>query len=247
MLAPVTSIPGMVVPSTIQVNIGLKSVNSMYMCFHYMDYKTRPDLRKHDKVSHNIKSLQMKIGTDYYPSQPVTVKSGGTVGEHTPFIMELFKAAGKLHATESDIGISPPSYCIDDTHSQLAGYEDVEPAAGNTVGVPIADPTGKRSAVLRECVFSTYLYNAGRAVSTVLNPCKQMYPSNLEISQMTTGELQTRLTTGRHAQGVGLGQGQFTPFLTADNVPNSTTNRAGFNVTQAIPDSQHVYAATAAY
>jgi len=161
----------------------------------------------------------MKIGTDYYPSQPITVTQGGTVGKHTPFIMETFKAAGKMHATDADIGISPPSFCIDDTFSHIAGWEDIAPIGATNQLQKMADPKGKRSALLRECVFSTYIYDAGTRpnLNNVLNPQQRAYPLvNTNIKHMTTSALEERLRTNRATQGVGEGQGQFVPFVTAE-------------------------------
>ena len=112
-LGPLQSIANGAVPPTVQVNLGFESLKSILAVFMPNDYTMNAACRKHYRLSMGITSLQLKIGTDYYPQLAIKGNGGTNMGvaNNYEYIKYLFRAFGKLvHTTSSTI--NPHNFAV---------------------------------------------------------------------------------------------------------------------------------------
>lgn len=107
------------VQGTFQVNLSFESMKALIFCFISEDYRTYNFCRKQYRLSRNITFLQFKIGVDYYPSQPIEGHAGNPTlnsssGVNSEFIINLFKAFGKLHDVLGDCLINPENFAVNE-------------------------------------------------------------------------------------------------------------------------------------
>lgn len=81
----------------------------------------KPFYRKHFRLSHNIKSVQVKVGPDWIPPYPIEGCSGNiglnddptsVDGDNTDFIVELQKTLRKLFDCKSAVTIDKLAFAI---------------------------------------------------------------------------------------------------------------------------------------
>lgn len=104
---------------TFQVNLGFESLKALVFCFVSGDYRTYSFCRKQYRLSKNITWMQVRIGVDYFPSQPIEGHAGCSFGVtskggNNEFLINLYKAFGKLHDTVSDNFISIYNFAVNE-------------------------------------------------------------------------------------------------------------------------------------
>lgn len=117
------------VPPTCQINLGFNSLRSLLFCFNSNDYTSYPFCRKFYRNSMCLTSLQLKIGTEYLPPQPITGNSGNSQplsgasnvkvtnrNSNADFILNTYKALGKLWDTSRDNMINPRNFAVNDRY-----------------------------------------------------------------------------------------------------------------------------------
>ncbi len=129
-LGPKTKYPGGTsLNSTIQINNGFNSLNLLAFYFQPADYQLYSHVRKHKRISNNLTSMQLRIGTDYVPSLPVTGHAGnlrpptfGTnKGNYVEFYVHTMKAFGKWLKMGTGSIINPTNYTLNTTGYQVDG------------------------------------------------------------------------------------------------------------------------------
>lgn len=115
-LAPIQQL-GQTIGSYANINVMFKSINSVHFVYLYGGYENQSHQRKLNFASHNLKSLQLRNGTDLYPSEPIRGQSGTSFGAqdgtYHQFMVEMYKSWNKLHDPTTDSAITPPSFMID--------------------------------------------------------------------------------------------------------------------------------------
>ena len=104
---------------TFQVNLGFESLKTLMFCFLSSDYRAYSFCRKQYRLSRNINWLQIRIGVDYYPSQAIEGNSGDahgitSNGGNNEFLINLFKAFGKLHDIMGDHFVSVYNFAVNE-------------------------------------------------------------------------------------------------------------------------------------
>lgn len=62
--------------SSIQVNNGFNSLKMVAIAFQPADFELYPWCRKQKRISNNLSTLQIRVGTQYIPSQPISGNTG---------------------------------------------------------------------------------------------------------------------------------------------------------------------------
>lgn len=108
-------------PPTIQINLGFDSLRSIYMVILAGDYLRNSMYRKHYRLSGNITSFQLKIGTDYYPSLPIKGHAGCNYGSNNnyEFYIHMLKSFGKL-TTGEELAVNPHNFAINWRETYMA-------------------------------------------------------------------------------------------------------------------------------
>lgn len=104
---------------TFQVNLGFESLKTIMFCFLSSDYRQYTFCRKQYRLSRNITWMQVRIGVDFYPSQPIEGNAGDSFGltnsgGNNEYLINLFKAFGKLHDTLGDHFISIYNFAVNE-------------------------------------------------------------------------------------------------------------------------------------
>lgn len=112
-MGPLYPISNGQVPPTLQVNLGFESLRDILFCFLPNDYTANSGCRKQYRLSMNITSLQIKVGTEYYPQLAIQGNGGNNLGTvvNNEFIKHLMKSFGK-HIGYSPSGINPHNFAI---------------------------------------------------------------------------------------------------------------------------------------
>lgn len=112
-LGPLQSIAQGAVPPTIQFNLGFESLRNIFFCFIPNDYTANSSFRKQYRLSMGITSVQVKIGTDYYPQLAIKGNGGNNYGalNNYQYVRYLFKAFGKHLKPEGTV-INPHNFAV---------------------------------------------------------------------------------------------------------------------------------------
>lgn len=104
---------GSQVPSTVQINVGFESLRALMFCFIARDYERNTAARKHYRLSQNITSMWIKVGTEYYPNFQIEGNGGTNAGQTSNyfFYYHLIKAFGK-HVGTGSWAINPHNFAI---------------------------------------------------------------------------------------------------------------------------------------
>lgn len=85
------------IPTNMYINLGFTSLRNLFVMFTPNDYLQNAAFRKHYRLSMAITSIQLLMGTDYYPQQPITGNGGTNYGtiNNNEFIKNFWKCWGK--------------------------------------------------------------------------------------------------------------------------------------------------------
>jgi hypothetical protein len=86
--------------STIQVNNGFDSLNLLAFYFQPADYELYTFCRKHKRISNNLTSMQLRIGSDYIPSIPITGNAGNLRPSDSSSSSSLVSSYGRTNYVE---------------------------------------------------------------------------------------------------------------------------------------------------
>jgi hypothetical protein len=108
-LGPIYNIYANQIPGSIQINLGFESLKSILFCFLSADYQQYSNLRKQFRLSHNIATMQLKVGTNFSPLQPIIGNAGTVLGpnNNSEFYINLMKAFSRLQSMK-EIGFHIP-------------------------------------------------------------------------------------------------------------------------------------------
>jgi len=112
---------------TYPINMSFKSLRSIIWCFIPTTYRNYPYVREQRRKALNLQSAQVRIGGDTFPTFPIG-NLGGTTDSSSPdtnadFLVNTFKAFGRLHDTVNDSLVNSHSFCAGNTMT-LADYND---------------------------------------------------------------------------------------------------------------------------
>ena len=102
-------------PSEIKINQGFESLKSFLLIFNATDYRYSTAARKHYRLSQNITSFQIQIGTTMFPQNaPISGNAGCNTGSlnNTQFIYNLYRVFG-LHIAPHPTLINTVNYAVD--------------------------------------------------------------------------------------------------------------------------------------
>lgn len=198
------------VPPTCQINLGFNSLKSILFCFNDNSYTAYPWVRKFYRNSMCLTSLQMKVGTEYIPPQPITGNSGNSItlsgaadvkvtnrNSNADFILNLYKSIGKLWDPDRDNVINPRNFAINDRYWDPS---DVRPLFSNyastyatrlndNVNTTLAYPHFHENRIVGKAVFGLDLegiYSPNKQYTSGLNTIENR-PFDLIFGQDTGG------------------------------------------------------------
>jgi len=103
---------------TYPINMSFKSLRTMLWSFIPTDYRSKSYIREIRRKALDLKSAQVRIGGDLYPTFPVGNLSGGSSGNprsNADFIVNTYKAMGRLHDTVNDSLVNSYTFCTGNT------------------------------------------------------------------------------------------------------------------------------------
>lgn len=83
--------------STIQINNGFDSLNLLAFYFQPGDYENYTFCRKHKRISNNLTSMQLRIGSEYIPSIPITGHAGNLRPDSSALATSLISSYGRTN------------------------------------------------------------------------------------------------------------------------------------------------------
>lgn len=86
--------------STIQINNGFDSLNLLAFYFQPADYELYSFCRKHKRISNNLTSMQLRIGSEYIPSIPITGHAGNLRPTDSSSSTSLVSSYGRTNYVE---------------------------------------------------------------------------------------------------------------------------------------------------
>ena len=97
-----------------QINSHAKSINSIHWVYLYEDYRTNVRRKKLYFSSHGLTDFYVRNGTEMIPSLPLKGNAYGVSSfEHAQFLVEMYKAWGKMHDPATDSAINYFNYTLD--------------------------------------------------------------------------------------------------------------------------------------
>lgn len=144
MLGPVYSLAAGAVPSgTYQLNLGFESLKCLCITFLLTDYLTKPFLRKLNRVSAGVTSLQFRIGNELFPSLPIKGHSG-TAGGHpsnyafqnnNEYLINLYKSFDKWLNVDEDCSINNNNFALNGRYYNTQAAFPMSSFTGANAGV----------------------------------------------------------------------------------------------------------------
>lgn len=116
--APDTTHNNNTVIETIPINVHFKSINSVHFVFLYGQYRSLITARKLHFVSHNIRSMQLRNGTDMIPNEPIIFDDNSkfsvptynqkrtlSSGRQNKMFIENMKSWNRMHDPTTDAAL----------------------------------------------------------------------------------------------------------------------------------------------
>ena len=194
-LGPLYNIPSTSgVLGTWQVNMGFESLKTIFMIFLSNDYLTYPFCRKLFKLSRNITSIQVKIGLEYFPDQPLEGHGGNPYAlakneeNNWIYLYELHKLFGTLNDTLSGTIMNRHNFAVNERPYNVTlttPYLVSGSAAENNVDTAAGFPLIHENRVVGRSVYVLNLaYNSD---STMLNGVNTIQNRPFDISLKADG------------------------------------------------------------
>lgn len=108
------------VTNTWHINNGILSLRNILFFFLDNAYQKYSFLRKHVRLSQNLVSMQLKVGTDYIPQTPIIGHAGNLAKNNiikadcTAFFTELVRAYGYLFNPSHKMFITPQQFVLNE-------------------------------------------------------------------------------------------------------------------------------------
>ena len=98
---------------TYPINMSFKSLRSIIWCFMPINYRSKPYVRELRRKALNCTSAQCRIGGDLYPTFPIGNGAGssGSNLTNSDFVVNTYKAFGRLHDTVNDSLVTSHTFC----------------------------------------------------------------------------------------------------------------------------------------
>ena len=131
-MGPIYTIQNNNIPKTLQINLGFDSLRAIYLVFLANDYLNNTMFRKHYRLSANLSSLQLKIGTEYYPGQALRGNGGSNFGpeNNAEFFYAMLRSMGKQNNVD-DMGVNIHNSAINWRES-LVAYKEARTKIAST-------------------------------------------------------------------------------------------------------------------
>lgn len=133
--------------NTIQINNGFNSLIMIAFYFQPADYEIYNHCRKHKRISQNLTSIQLRLGSEYFPSLPI-VGHGGNLrpdytssivkGSYLEFYTHTMKAFGKYFGNNETTLLNPTNFtlnCVGYNPAQNIGV--MTGPKDNVMGMPL--------------------------------------------------------------------------------------------------------------
>lgn len=113
------------IPNTIELSTGFGSLKAVYLAFRDKASDQLPYARRNYRLSHNLTSLQMRIGAEYYPPQPITGAAGTSYSypNNNEFYHQLLRTFKKLPISDS-FAINPHNFAVNFRQITSGKYPD---------------------------------------------------------------------------------------------------------------------------
>lgn len=124
------------------IQMGFESLKNFVVLFLNNTYQNKSYVRKLNRYTGSITSLQLRLGLDLYPSLPLSGQSGtpfyytsdDKFKSNDQFLTSLYKAFGKYNNSESNCSITPINFAINEDQWD---YNDLNPAWTTSTSLPM--------------------------------------------------------------------------------------------------------------
>jgi len=135
-----------VVPASVSLNVGFESLKSLIFGFYSNDYQNYSFCRKLYRLSHNITSMQLRVGTQFIPSQPIKGHGGNVVPslnntnsltavlDNSEYLLHLNRAFGKFLDMRSTPYVGTTNFAINDRLYKIDASERTWPRYIESLG-----------------------------------------------------------------------------------------------------------------
>lgn len=146
---------------TTPINLAFASLRNIFFFYYPNDYLASTAARKHYRLSMAITSMQVRIGTDFYPQLPIQGNGGTNLGNvnNYEFIRFLYACFGK-HCSPRDCAINAQNFAVNcraydytypnsnnNDNNQLSFLEENRVIGKAVYGIPL-DKLNMNSSVL---------------------------------------------------------------------------------------------------
>ena len=100
-----------------QINMSFKSLKALFWCFIPNNYRSNTYSRQINRKALSVTSAQVRLGSELYPNFPIIGNSAYT-STNAPFLINLYKALGRLHDTANDSLINQNTFICGNTMTE---------------------------------------------------------------------------------------------------------------------------------
>jgi hypothetical protein len=133
--------------NTIQINNGFNSLIMIAFYFQPADYEIYNHCRKHKRISQNLTSIQLRLGSDYFPSLPIVGHGGNLRPDHTSSIIKgaylefytnTMKAFGKYFGNNETTLLNPSNFTLNTIgYDPAINSSSQGTSKNNVLGMPL--------------------------------------------------------------------------------------------------------------
>lgn len=158
--------------TSIQINHGFDSLKMVSLRAQPADFEKYSWARKHQYISMNLTSLQIRVGNEYIPSTPITghcgnirsdIESGTPKGNYTEFLIQTTKAWGKFFNMNDSTLLNPTNYTMNCTPYYIDPLINLSTNGNLIFSITTEDYTSTQ-ATHRNLLNNQGLFHANRAV-----------------------------------------------------------------------------------
>jgi hypothetical protein len=131
---------------TYPINMSFKSLRSLVWCFMPTNYRSKAYVRELRRKALSCTSAQVRIGGDLFPTFPIgsggSATSSNRPNTNSDFIVNTYKAFGRLHDTVNDSLVTSHTFCSGNTLGQsVAGKDEYSDSFMDAIGSGIHWPS----------------------------------------------------------------------------------------------------------
>jgi hypothetical protein len=160
--------------TSIQVNHGFDSLKMISLRAQPADFEKYSWARKHQYISMNLTSLQIRVGNEYIPSTPITghcgnirsdLDSGIPKGNYSEFLIQTTKAWGKFFNMNDSTLLNPTNYTMNCTPYYIDPLANLSTPTQIIPSGPYTTKMTGLQATVRNLLMNQGLFHSNRAVA----------------------------------------------------------------------------------